>query len=763
MKRKTIFTRIIPLLLVLIMLLQQIPAVAVAAASKNVQVGTMKLEFQGKDTVVLKQVLDKSNDTARTVTYDSIKKIVVAEGVKILPSGMFHRFPNVETISLPASLTSFESANDYEEWQYVYYQSYNDAPLQKLKSITVSSKNKVYKSIDGVLYSKDGKTISHYPVAKSNKTYKVPESVDYVSISNKNITELILGTKVNYVGISRLPSLTKISVNSKNKSLTSINGVLYSKDKKTLLLYPAQKGKNYTVPTGTIRIDNSAFSKSNITKIKLPTSLQEIGAKAFSETKLKSLIIPIQVKKIEGAFVDSLITHVYVDKGNKNFSSENGIVYNKNKSKLILWPEARIEEKLTFPDTLTALDLSMISKVAEAKKLYIPSSLENITNTHNNQLSEVVLSEQNKNFTLNQGILYSKDLTEIKLYPNQNEITEIIIPDTVKEMDYNMFLTDNTTTSITLPKDLVTIRSTEAYKYYSLGFKDLTEVLISEENETYTSIDGILYTKNMATLQWYPQNHKNTVYTIPNTVTSAEYMQLIHTKNLVELNIPAGFSMNRLMEAIFEEFHHVQYVLGSLSPMLERINVDEGNEYLKSEDGVLYDKNASMLLLYPSAKKDKKFEVPQSASSMNSYSYNPYLEELVLPNKISKLFQYDPNLFANSYNAFVYFTGLKKLSITDGESKMKVIDGGLYYLNQLIAYPIAREENTFHIASDTVSMYCLQNLKYAKYLKNLDASDSKYYKAKNGTLYTYYGEHIITAGSDKNKLNSDIAKMMHMD
>lgn len=763
MKRKTIFTRIIPLLLVLIMLLQQIPAVAVAAASKNVQVGTMKLEFQGKDTVVLKQVLDKSNDTARTVTYDSIKKIVVAEGVKILPSGMFHRFPNVETISLPASLTSFESANDYEEWQYVYYQSYNDAPLQKLKSITVSSKNKVYKSIDGVLYSKDGKTISHYPVAKSNKTYKVPESVDYVSISNKNITELILGTKVNYVGISRLPSLTKISVNSKNKSLTSINGVLYSKDKKTLLLYPAQKGKNYTVPTGTIRIDNSAFSKSNITKIKLPTSLQEIGAKAFSETKLKSLIIPIQVKKIEGAFVDSLITHVYVDKGNKNFSSENGIVYNKNKSKLILWPEARIEEKLTFPDTLTALDLSMISKVAEAKKLYIPSSLENITNTHNNQLSEVVLSEQNKNFTLNQGILYSKDLTEIKLYPNQNEITEIIIPDTVKEMDYNMFLTDNTTTSITLPKDLVTIRSTEAYKYYSLGFKDLTEVLISEENETYTSIDGILYTKNMATLQWYPQNHKNTVYTIPNTVTSGEYMQLIHTKNLVELNIPAGFSMNRLMEAIFEEFHHVQYVLGSLSPMLERINVDEGNEYLKSEDGVLYDKNASMLLLYPSAKKDKKFEVPQSASSMNSYSYNPYLEELVLPNKISKLFQYDPNLFANSYNAFVYFTGLKKLSITDGESKMKVIDGGLYYLNQLIAYPIAREENTFHIASDTVSMYCLQNLKYAKYLKNLDASDSKYYKAKNGTLYTYYGEHIITAGSDKNKLNSDIAKMMHMD
>lgn len=351
----------------------------------------------------------------------------------------------------------------------MYYQSYNDAPLQKLKSITVSSKNKIYKSIDGVLYSKDGKNILHYPIAKTNKSYKVPESVDYVSISNKYIKELTIGTKVTYVGISRLPSLTKITVDSKNKKFTSVNGVLFSKDKKTLLLYPAQKGKNYTVPTGTIRIDDGAFFKSNITKIQLPTSLQEIGAKAFSETKLKSLTIPSQVKKIEYAFTDSSITHVYVDKGNKNFSSENGIVYNKNKTKMILWPEARAEKNLVFPNSLTELDLSMILKLEESNYLFIPDSLETITNTQKNQLSTLNISEQNNNFKIKDGVLYSKDLTEIKLYPNQNTITNIVIPDTVKELDYNMFILDNTTTSIKLPKGLVSIRSTEAYKYNSLG------------------------------------------------------------------------------------------------------------------------------------------------------------------------------------------------------------------------------------------------------------------------------------------------------
>lgn len=79
MKVNKLCKRIILLLLIIIMVFQQIPAVEVAAANKVVQVGTMKLEFQGKDTVVLKQVVDKSNGTARTVTYDAIKKIVVAE------------------------------------------------------------------------------------------------------------------------------------------------------------------------------------------------------------------------------------------------------------------------------------------------------------------------------------------------------------------------------------------------------------------------------------------------------------------------------------------------------------------------------------------------------------------------------------------------------------------------------------------------------------------------------------------------------------
>lgn len=762
MKSKTIFTRIIPLLLVLIMALQQIPAVGVAAASKIVQVGTMKLEFQGKDTVVLKQVVAKSNNTAITVSYDAIKKVVVAEGVKILPGDMFHRFPNVETISLPASLTSFESGYSYEEWNLVYYQSYNDAPLQKLKSITVSSKNKVYKSIDGVLYSKDGKNIVNYPVEKSTKTYKVPDTIEDLYISNKYIKELTLGANVKYVGRITLPSLTKISVNAKNKYYTSVNGVLFTKDKKTLSNYPDQKGKNYTVPNGTIKIEGNAFASSNITKLILPTSLQEIGVSAFSNTKLKSLILPLKVKKIDYAFRDSSITHVYVDKSNPNFSSEQGIVYNKNKTKMLFWPEARVEEKLTFPNTLTALDLSMISNISQAKILYIPNALESITRTVENQLSTVILSEENKNFLINNGILYSKDLTEIKLYPNQNEITEIVIPDTVKELDYNMFLTDNNTTSITLPKGLVTIRSSEAYRYDPLGFRDLAEVLISEENENFTSIDGILYTKNMATLQWYPQNHKNTIYTIPNTVTNAEYKQLINMKNLIELNIPASFSMNQLLEGIFEEVHNVVYVPGGLSPMLERINVDKENEYLKSEDGVLYNKDGSMLLLYPSAKKDKKFEIPEGVRSMNSYSYNPYLEELVFQHGIT-LFQYDPNLFANSYDAFVYFTGLKKFSMKEEGSIMKIIDGGLYHYNRLIAYPIAREEENIHIASDTISMYALRNLKYAKNLKTINASGSQYYKAKAGNLYTYYGELILTVGSEKDQLSSVIAKMMKID
>ena len=85
---------------------------------------------------------------------------------------------------------------------------------------------------------------------------------------------------------------------------TLVDGVLFSKDQKTLILYPAAKpGSSYTVPKGVTVIGDNAFdSNRNLTEIELPEGLEEIGAWSFSATEmLDSLRLPEGLRAI-GAY-----------------------------------------------------------------------------------------------------------------------------------------------------------------------------------------------------------------------------------------------------------------------------------------------------------------------------------------------------------------------------------------------------------------------------------------------------------------------------
>ena len=69
-------------------------------------------------------------------------------------------------------------------------------------------------------------------------------------------------------------------------------------------------------------------------------------------------------------------------------------------------------------------------------------------------------------------------------------------------------------------------------------------------------------------------------------------------------------------------------------PLLQSINVTDGDGEYSSENGILYNKDKSKLLAYPSSKSDKKFIVPDSVKEigMSAFCNNLYLEEIELPN-----------------------------------------------------------------------------------------------------------------------------------
>jgi hypothetical protein len=120
------------------------------------------------------------------------------------------------------------------------------------------------------------------------------------------LTEIDIPASVTSIGlasISKCLNLTTINVDPANENYVSVNGVLYSKDMKTLVAYPTGKtDAEYTIPASVVVIDNYAFADSiNLTSIVFEdgSQLKEIGNLAFSDcSSLTSINIPSSVTYI---------------------------------------------------------------------------------------------------------------------------------------------------------------------------------------------------------------------------------------------------------------------------------------------------------------------------------------------------------------------------------------------------------------------------------------------------------------------------------
>jgi len=111
-----------------------------------------------------------------------------------------------------------------------------------------------------------------------------------------------------------------------------------------------------TVPSGVTSIGQWAFYKcSALTSVTLSDGLKSIGSEAFSGSALTSIFIPNSVLNIgSGAFLDcSALTSIEVGEDNPNYSSEDGVLFNKEKTTLVHYPEGNTRTSYTVPDSVT--------------------------------------------------------------------------------------------------------------------------------------------------------------------------------------------------------------------------------------------------------------------------------------------------------------------------------------------------------------------------------------------------------------------------
>jgi hypothetical protein len=87
-------------------------------------------------------------------------------------------------------------------------------------------------------------------------------------------------------------SLTSINVATDNENYSSVDGVLFNKNKTVLIAYPPGKQGAYIVPHSVTEIGDYAFSRSNgLTSVTIPSGVKTIGEYAFElPTRLTSII-----------------------------------------------------------------------------------------------------------------------------------------------------------------------------------------------------------------------------------------------------------------------------------------------------------------------------------------------------------------------------------------------------------------------------------------------------------------------------------------
>lgn len=350
-----------------------------------------------------------------------------------------------------------------------------------LSFINVGENNSKYSSDEnGVLFNKDKSELLQYPPGKNSEEYTVPESVKTIGTNAfRNCNNLI------YVKIPESVSVIKSFAFAESgglKEITIPDGV------KTIgnsAFNWCRSLESVQIGSGIENIGEYAFfSCGKLKTININGSVKNIGALAFDQTafyadknnreddvlyiggfliyagqdmpsqytvregtrgiadssiygvsKLTSLTIPKSVQYIEPGAIQECVNlaEINVDKDNEVYSSdEHGVLFNKDKTKLIMYPEGNKSQEYVIPDTVTSIGTDAFASCESLASVTIPESvisiakgafdqcnkLENVYYTGSReQWNSIEIGDSNENLFNN--IVYD--------YSRNSGLTEIII------------------------------------------------------------------------------------------------------------------------------------------------------------------------------------------------------------------------------------------------------------------------------------------------------------------------------------------------
>ncbi len=434
-----------------------------------------------------------------------------------------------------------------------------------LKHFHVSKNNPFYSSVDGVLFDKEKTELLRYPGGRQG-VYRIPDGVtgigklafsgcgnltgltipDSVTSIGESafqgctgITTLMIPGSVTSIGegaFSGCDSLTDFQVSENNLSYTSIDGVLFNKEKTELIRYPGSRSGEYRIPDGVTGIGTWAFfGCDKMTGIAIPNSVTSIGESAFQGcTGITTLMIPGSVTSIgERAFSwCSSLTDFQVSENNLSYTSMGGVLFNKEKTELIRYPDGKQGEYIV-PDGVTNIGAWSFFGCDKLISVHIENSVQIIGDSAFSECSNLT------NVHIGDGV------TSIGTgaFTWCTSLTSLTIPDSVTSIGEYIFSECSSLTSIYIGNSVTTIE-----EHMFCDYSSLTDVYIGD---SVTKIEKMAFSgcSNLINLHIgnsvqiigdsaFSDCSSLTSLTIPDSVTSIGEWAFSHCSSLTSLTIP---------------------------------------------------------------------------------------------------------------------------------------------------------------------------------------------------------------------------------
>lgn len=413
-------------------------------------------------------------------------------------------------------------------------------------------------------------------------------------------------------------------------------------------------------------------------------------------TGIASIVIPDSVISIDRSAFSGCtsLAEITVSPDNKNYSSVDGVLFNKDGSELIIYPKGNGRSAYTVPDGVTSISGSAFSGCTSLKEIVIPDSVTTIGSSAFEgctSLSKVKLSNnlriiQERTFydcTSLAEIVIPDSVTEISgridteyyggAFIGCTSLAEIVIPDSVTKIGVSAFLGCTSLSKVKLPKNLTSINSDVFY-----GCTSLAEITIPD---SVTSIGGYAFSgcTSLAEID------------IPDSVAEIGWSAFEGCTSLSKVNLPKKLTTIEI--GIFRDCTSLAEI-----DIPDSVTSIGGAAFSGCTSLTEIDIPDSVTTIGSSAFKGctslSKVDLPKDLTMIEGYTFSgcSSLESIIIPDGVTAIGTWDEHVisYGNTLygNTFSGCTSLKEIIIPD--SVIKILDHAFSNCTSLESITIGR-------------------------------------------------------------------------